>query len=246
MHDPHLLAGIVALLAIVQSVFGMGILVFGTPTLLLMGYDFTSVLGLLLPASVSISAVQAWSARQRGVPAAERVTMVICAIAVLVSLAMLVRLNLKARVDMLIGLAMLSAAAVRYSSRLQAGLRRFIHARSRLYVGSMGVVHGLTNMGGALLAVYAASRYDDKHAVRAAISRYYLLFGTIQLGTVALLRPAALDVRGAVMAPIAVAIYFAVGNVLFARAGAPLYERAMTAFIGVYGAVVLAKTLVFA
>ncbi|WP_247682303.1 hypothetical protein [Burkholderia sp. Tr-862] len=48
------------------------------------------------------------------------------------------------------------------------------------------------------------------------------------------------------MAPIAVAIYFAVGNVLFARAGAPLYERAMTAFIGVYGAVVLAKTLVFA
>jgi len=81
---------------------------------------------------------------------------------------------------------------------------------------------------------------------RAAISRYYLLFGAIQLGTLALLRPAALDVRGAVMAPIAVAIYFAVGNVLFARAGAPLYERAMTAFIGVYGAVVLAKTLVFA
>jgi len=81
---------------------------------------------------------------------------------------------------------------------------------------------------------------------RAAISRYYLLFGTIQLGTLALLRPAALDVRGAVMAPIAVAIYFAVGNVLFARAGAPLSERAMTAFIGVYGAVVLAKTLVFA
>ena len=72
MHDPHLLVGIVALLAIVQSVFGMGILVFGTPTLLLMGYDFTSVLGLLLPASVSISAVQAGSARRRAVPAAER------------------------------------------------------------------------------------------------------------------------------------------------------------------------------
>ncbi|OXI79494.1 hypothetical protein CFB40_34860 [Burkholderia sp. AU31652] len=33
---------------------------------------------------------------------------------------------------------------------------------------------------------------------------------------------------------------------LKARAGAPLYERAMTAFIGVYVAVVLAKTLVFA
>ncbi|KVT56567.1 TSUP family transporter [Burkholderia ubonensis] len=244
MHDLHLLAGVVALLAIVQSVFGMGILVFGTPTLLLMGYDFTSVLGLLLPASVSISAVQAWSARQLPIPPSERFTMAICAAAVLVSLALLVRMNLKARVDLLIGVAMLSAAAVRYSSRLQVRLRAFVQARSRLYVASMGIVHGLTNMGGALLALYAASRYDDKHAMRAAISRYYLLFGVIQLGTLALLRPAALSVQGAVMAPLAVAIYFAVGNVLFARARAPLYERAMTAFIGVYGAVVLAKTLV--
>ncbi|MDN7489115.1 hypothetical protein QZM35_15520 [Burkholderia sp. AU45274] len=127
-------------------------------------------------------------ARRRAVPVAERVTMVICAIAVLVSLAMLVRLNLNARADLMIGVAMLSAAAMRYSSRLQTGLRKFVHARSRLYVGTTGVA----------------------------------------------------------MAPVAVAIYFAVGNVLFARAGAPLYERAMTAFIGVYGAVVLAKTLVFA
>ncbi|HDR8950965.1 hypothetical protein [Burkholderia vietnamiensis] len=33
---------------------------------------------------------------------------------------------------------------------------------------------------------------------------------------------------------------------LFARAGAPLCERAMAAFIGVYRALVLAKTRVFA
>ena len=81
---------------------------------------------------------------------------------------------------------------------------------------------------------------------RAASSRYYPLFSTIQLGMLALLFPAALDLRGAVMAPIAVAICFAVGNVLFARAGAPLYERATTAFIGAHGAVVPAKTRVFA
>ncbi|WP_244115554.1 hypothetical protein [Burkholderia gladioli] len=69
MHDPYLLAGIVALLAVVQSIFGMGVLVFGTPTLLLLGFDFTSVLGLLLPSSMAISAIQVATGRGEPLPA---------------------------------------------------------------------------------------------------------------------------------------------------------------------------------
>ncbi|WP_186099342.1 hypothetical protein [Burkholderia gladioli] len=111
--------------------------------------------------------------------------------------------------------------------------------RDRAYAGAMGVIHGLTNMGGALLAVYAVSRHRDKLQVRLAIARYYLLFGAL-----AVLRRSALSVEGFAIAPLAVVAYFAVGNLLFKRAGAPLYERAMTAFIGVYGAVVLARTLI--
>ena len=53
MNDVYLLSAIIALLAVVQSIFGMGILVFGTPTLLLIGFDFTTVLGLLLPSSMA-------------------------------------------------------------------------------------------------------------------------------------------------------------------------------------------------
>ena len=35
---------VIALFAVIQSVFGMGILVFGTPTLLMLGVDFSSCL----------------------------------------------------------------------------------------------------------------------------------------------------------------------------------------------------------
>ena len=53
---------VIALLSVVQSIFGMGVLIFGTPTLLLMGYDFTTTLGYLLPASFAISLLQVLSA----------------------------------------------------------------------------------------------------------------------------------------------------------------------------------------
>ena len=40
------------------TMFGVGLLVFGTPTLLLAGYDFDRALSLLLPASLCVSAAQ--------------------------------------------------------------------------------------------------------------------------------------------------------------------------------------------
>jgi len=53
---------VIAVLSVVQSIFGMGVLVFGTPTLLLMGYDFIPTLGYLLPASFAISLLQVMTA----------------------------------------------------------------------------------------------------------------------------------------------------------------------------------------
>ena len=50
--------GTVLLFSIVQSLFGMGLLVFGTPTLLLLGFDFYQTLATLLPASIIISCLQ--------------------------------------------------------------------------------------------------------------------------------------------------------------------------------------------
>lgn len=58
MDYEYLFLPVIMLFSVIQSIFGMGILVFGTPALLLLGYDFSSVLGLLLPSSVLISFTQ--------------------------------------------------------------------------------------------------------------------------------------------------------------------------------------------
>jgi len=49
---------LIAFFAIFQSIFGIGLLIFGTPTFLLLGYDFFNVLNILLPHSIVISFLQ--------------------------------------------------------------------------------------------------------------------------------------------------------------------------------------------
>src|SRR3989442_8270364 len=48
----------VGVFALVQSLFGVGLLVFGTPTLLLLGLPFELVLAYLLPCSIVVSLLQ--------------------------------------------------------------------------------------------------------------------------------------------------------------------------------------------
>jgi len=46
---------VVIVTPVVQSLFGVGVLLFGTPLLLLPGHDFADVLAVLLPISISIN-----------------------------------------------------------------------------------------------------------------------------------------------------------------------------------------------
>ena len=56
---------IIIFLIFFQSIFGIGLLLFGTPTFLLLGYNFLEVLNLLLPMSVTISLIQFFSSKKK-------------------------------------------------------------------------------------------------------------------------------------------------------------------------------------
>ncbi|HCM9193445.1 TPA: hypothetical protein N5K92_002070 [Enterobacter cloacae subsp. dissolvens] len=241
MDYEYLFLPVIMLFSVIQSIFGMGILVFGTPALLLLGYDFSSVLGLLLPSSVLISFTQLYTCRGGNVERNEIVNMVICAAAVILFLSVIIISGVKVNLDILVGLVLIFSAAV----RLSANFRQFIRVRlikyQRQYVLIMGALHGITNMGGALLALYASTKQRKKTAIRAEVSRYYLMFGIIQLLTLVILKPHSLSLSGFMAAPLALFVYWVVGNVLFRRASASVYEGLLTAFIAVYGILVLTK-----
>ena len=58
---------LISFFSIFQSIFGIGLLVFGTPTFLLLGYDFFDVLNILLPHSIVISFLQMISSQEKDI-----------------------------------------------------------------------------------------------------------------------------------------------------------------------------------
>ncbi|WP_338659546.1 hypothetical protein [Pectobacterium araliae] len=96
-----------------------------------------------------------------------------------------------------------------------------------------------------MLALYASTTQSEKTAIRNVVSRYYLMFGIIQLMTLIILKPQSISVSGFLAAPLALLIYWAVGKILFRRTSATVYEGLLTGFIVVYGIVVLTKRYIW-
>ncbi|MEQ9328306.1 MAG: hypothetical protein RJQ21_13540 [Rhodospirillales bacterium] len=234
--------GIVALLAVVQSVFGMGILVFGTPTLLLMGYPFAETLQLLLPASASISLLQVLRAGGRP-PKISKKLYVLCLPAVGLGLLAATRLADPVLLVALIGLTLTATALLRSSARLGAALTRFVQSNDSLFQVLMGGVHGLTNLGGALLSVYAVSISENKHSIRFVVAYFYFSFSVVQMATLALQGLYETLLSGLIVAVPAAVIFITIGQRVFLAASHPVYVKAFTIFSGIYGLLLLWRTL---
>ena len=230
---------VIAVLSVVQSVFGMGVLIFGTPTLLLLGYDFTEAICLLVPASFVISLLQVATSRQDRV-AVSRHLYLICLPGIGVGLWIIQGSVMGSWVNILIGAVMLVSAVLRLWPRSNSWLSGVVKKYSMLYHAVMGLVHGLTNLGGALLAILATGQHSEKGAIRYTVAHYYLAFGAVQMLIIAtLLGETERLLQGLPMAGIAAAVYLLIGNRIFLWTPNPIYQNGLTLFISVYGIAVL-------
>lgn len=228
---------VVILCSVIQSVFGMGILVFGTPTLLLMGLGFTETLGYLLPASIAISAAQLCGRQKpaRGLsPDLWRYCVPMIGIGLALTLFGADGLPIRKIVGFILILSVVTIAA----RPTRAFLLAAVEHHSALYHGVMGFVHGLSNMGGSMLSVYAAGVGGDKEKTRYIVAYYYLVFGLCQLA--ALLVTGQLELSTNLATPVlSVGVYLMLGNRMFKTASEPVYKALFAAFMAIYGAVLL-------
>lgn len=244
MDQSIIIVATIAVLALVQSIFGMGLLVFGTPSLLLLGLPFSEALGWLLPASVAISAIQVGSDSAQTVKVWKGARPLLCLIPLVITLGLVLRYNLHAKIDIAIGVTLLAASIVRMNKDLQNYLAKFVKSGEQGYLVIMGLVHGFTNMGGALLSVYASSQHGEKHDIRGTISAYYLSFGIVQILTLAIFKPGVLALHGLLAAAVSASIYLAAGQFAFKHSTPRLYNNAFTGFIAFYGVAVVLKTVI--
>lgn len=230
---------VIAILSVVQSFFGMGILVFGTPTLLLMGNDFTTTLSYLLPASFAISLFQVLSAGRSRVPVS-RYLYLLCLPGIGIGLWLTDIGPLAAWTNILVGGTLLLSALVRFWSPSRELTTIYLEKHLPTFHLVMGLIHGLTNLGGAMLAILAGGTNTEKEAIRYTVAHYYLAFSIIQM----LLLATVMGHRGVLFANLPTAaistlVYFLVGNHIFIRTSNQSYNFALTIFIAVYGVAVL-------
>lgn len=228
-----LAALIVAGLAVVQSLFGIGLLVFGTPTLLLLGYSFAQALAVLLPASITISLLQLWS--DGGQPATfVKVFAWWCLVPLAATLAVVLTLDLHASLSVFIAGLLWLFVALRIYPPLGERARGWVVTHDRIYLVVMGVVHGLSNLGGALLLIFAGARHRSKKDIRALIAFCYACLAASQLTVLAVLTPDVFGWSQLGYGAIAAAVFLIAGQQAFRWVSAPAYDWLLTLMASAY------------
>ncbi len=107
----------------------------------------------------------------------------------------------------------------------------------------MGILHGMTNMGGSVLGVMAATVHKEKIYARYITTFYYLAFVAVQIAIVLASEGMEIFENGILYAPMSLVVYLIVGNRLFRNVGNERFQAGMTGFLLLYAGILTLKWL---
>ena len=166
--------------AIVQSIFGTGVLLFGTPLLLILGYNFQYALIILLPTSILISFFQLKNNLDK-IDFQFYKKLFLFSIPPIILFFYLTNLN-SIRINIFVGI-FLVVIAIKENILSINRMIKFLIKYESLYLMIMGMIHGITNLGGALLSAIVFSKNLSKDSKRTTIAICYLTFALFQIIT---------------------------------------------------------------
>ena len=162
-----------------QLLFGVGVLLWGTPSLILLGYEFTTALSLLLPISLGISGLQVgknsqhinkkeiWSFIKLSLP--------------LVVFGLIAVITLDINVEWFVFGALVLGGLLRINT-FKALSDRVVSFKDFM-LPIIGIVHGISNLGGALLVIWVSQTNKTKLGLRSTVAACYFLLALFQLVT---------------------------------------------------------------
>ena len=146
---------IILVLIIIQSIFGIGLLLFGTPTFLILGYDFFNTLNFLLPISIIVSFLQFISLKSKFKKIIFDFNFYCLPFLVLF---LIFALNFKEVLNfkfyVTIILIISSTLALKRNNFFLK--EKLILKYKKVILIFIGLIHGLTNMGGGFLSIFSS------------------------------------------------------------------------------------------
>ena len=234
----------VAVTSVIQSIFGVGVLLFGTPLLLLLGYDFIHALVVLLPISIGINSFQI-AQHYKQIDQEFYRNILIHTVPFVVFFLFIVS-NLKIDIGLLVGLFLLFVALKNYSKEVERALESMV-TYERAYFRVMGIVHGLTNLGGSLLTAIVHGKNYPKDVTRVTVAISYATFAIFQILTLFI----AVDnldmqfwVNGAYLI-VGVFIFMLTNELVYVNIDNEQYSRIFAGFLFASGLLLILKSIDF-
>tara|TARA_Y100000748_G_C15424196_1_gene460620 strand:- start:26 stop:649 length:624 start_codon:yes stop_codon:yes gene_type:complete len=167
-------------LSIFQSIFGVGLLVFGTPAFLLIGYSFFDIINILLPFSIIISLFQIIYTKETNRDFQYKL-IIYCVPSLILSLIFLINYESRINFIILMSLTIIFFSLVNLIKVKDIFLSNNRPGKTKVSLVLLGIIHGLTNLGGSFLTLIAANMSTTKISIRYNIASGYLVLGVIQL-----------------------------------------------------------------
>jgi len=230
------------LTTVIQSIFGVGILLFGTPLLLLLGYEFSYALSVLLPISIAINMLQVLK-HYSYIDLKLYKNVLLYSIPFIV-LFLFIITNIHLNIGLIIGAFLILVALKSVSPRVELALKAMLRYE-KLYLILMGIVHGITNLGGSLLTALVHEQNQPKNITRATIAICYATFALFQLLTLYFIgyddgMPYADNM---LLLQTSVVIFLLTEEFIYKRIDNKKYTQLFAVFLALSGALLLLKSL---
>jgi uncharacterized protein len=239
MTEIYYLIVIIAIFSVIQSIFGVGLLLFGTPTLLLLEYSYSETLWLLLPCSLTISLIQVVN-NYKLIEAKKRAVYLIIPTLVL-SLSLVVSYANGINITRIVGILLLLIGIVKFSSKLQFLLGLMVKKNIQVYYIIIGVVHGVSNMGGGPLSILMSTIYSKKEIIRANVAFVYLMFAMFQLMVLSIISNTSFRSETMLLISASLASYVFTSKFISTRVNNKRYMFILNVMIVTYGILAIIK-----
>ena len=229
---------IITFLIIIQSIFGVGLLLFGTPSFLILGYDFANTINILMPVSITISILQFFRSRVRDQKFIDEYNLFCLPFLVLF---LIVALKFKYFFDfkILVGLLLIFSSILILNKRKFSSFKKTFFKFKKFVLIGIGCVHGLTNMGGSFLAIYSTLvSHNKKEIARFYICYGYLIMGILQYFTVLLISYKTLEFTKLFYILFALILYFPSQNI-FKNINDKKFSKYINIIALIYGILIL-------
>ena len=229
---------VIFFLIIVQSIFGIGLLLFGTPTFILLKYSFAETLSILLPISMTISFLQIVFSKKKNKKFTRDINFY-CIPFLIISIYLILKFDNQINFNLFISLIILIVLSI----NLFKNLINLTSLSTKIFLIIIGLVHGLSNLGGTLLSFLAVQvNKNDKITSRFFISYGYFTMAFFQYLVLTFLNKNTFEVNYIYYIFLAIIIYFPIQK-LFKKIKNKNFNNLIYFFAFIYALYIFYKSL---